>query len=129
MLRNSELLKQEQVTKTLRAQIAGGKYGVGHLLPPERALAVEFGVARPTLRKSLDPLIVDGVLVKIPGVGTRVGGVDAIAQRARWGVIGLVLQHFSTRFYIEVTEPVESPAFQRGYQLFRSSFRRDPGED
>jgi LacI family transcriptional regulator len=129
MQRTSALLKQEEVTAALRARIAAGQYRSGELIPPERALAEEFGVARPTLRKALDPLILEGLAVKVPGIGTRVTAKEAAAVngKSRWRVLGLLIPDFSNRFFVEVTEAVEHTALQRGYQLLLCNSRHNAG--
>ncbi|GAA4697812.1 GntR family transcriptional regulator [Nocardioides nanhaiensis] len=48
--------------------------GPGDLLPAERVLAGELGVARMTLRRALDALVADGLLVRRAGSGTFVAG-------------------------------------------------------
>jgi DNA-binding LacI/PurR family transcriptional regulator len=129
MQRTSALLKQEEVTAALRARIAAGQYRSGELIPPERALAEEFQVARPTLRKALDPLIHEGLAIKVPGIGTRVTAKEAAPAngRSRWRVLGLLIPDFNNRFFIEVTEAVEHTALQRGYQLLLCNSRHDAG--
>src|SRR5689334_22613410 len=109
MQRTSALLKQEEVTAALRERISAGQYRAGQLIPPERALAEEFQVARPTLRKALDPLIEEGLVSKVPGIGTRVMARDGASTNGwqRWRVLGLLIPDFSNRFFIEVTEAVE----------------------
>lgn len=129
MQRQALRLKQEEVTQSLRQRLQDGSYQVSHLLPPERALAAEFGVSRPTLRKALQPLIRDGLLLKIPGVGSRVVAPEPEpnAVRPGWRVIGLVLPDITNRFFVEVTEAIEYTALQRGYQLLLCSSRHDLG--
>jgi LacI family transcriptional regulator len=129
MQRTSALLKQEEVTAALRARITEGQYKTGQLIPPERSLAGEFQVARLTLRKALDPLIHEGIVVKVPGIGTRVTAVETAASngRSRWRVLGLLIPDFSNRFFVEVTEAVEYTALQRGYQLLLCNSRHDVG--
>ncbi len=129
MQRTSALLKQEEVTAALRERISFGQYRAGQLIPPERALAEEFQVARLTLRKALDPLIHEGLVNKVPGIGTRVIARDAVGVngRMRWRVLGLLVPDFSNRFFIEVTEAVEHTALQRGYQLLLCNSRHDAG--
>jgi DNA-binding LacI/PurR family transcriptional regulator len=129
MQRTSALLKQEEVTAALRARIAGGQYKTGELIPPERTLADEFQVARLTLRRALDPLIQEGMVVKVPGIGTRVTAAETAVSNGRspWRVLGLLIPDFSNRFFIEVTEAVEYTALQRGYQLLLCNSRHDVG--
>jgi DNA-binding LacI/PurR family transcriptional regulator len=129
MQRTSSLLKQEEVTAALRQRIVAGQYRAGELIPPERALADEFQVARPTLRRALDALIEERLVNKIPGIGTRVTAPESAATngRAHWRVLALLIPDFSNRFFIEVTEAVEHTALQRGYQLLLCNSRHDAG--
>lgn len=45
---------------------------VGEAIPPERQLAGDFGVSRMTLRRAIDDLVREGVLVRRQGSGTFV---------------------------------------------------------
>lgn len=53
----------DDVVALLTSQIQGGRYPTGERLPPERELAEELGVARPTLRRALLRLREEGYLV------------------------------------------------------------------
>lgn len=53
--------------------------GVGDALPPERTLAVDFGVSRMTLRRAIDELVREGRVVRRQGAGTFVAA-PKIAQ-------------------------------------------------
>jgi GntR family transcriptional regulator, transcriptional repressor for pyruvate dehydrogenase complex len=53
----------DDVVALLVSQIQGGRYPTGERLPPERELAEELGVARPTLRRALLRLREEGYLV------------------------------------------------------------------
>jgi DNA-binding FadR family transcriptional regulator len=46
----------EEITTQIRSELAGGRLKVGSRLPAERALAVQFGVSRNTLREALRSL-------------------------------------------------------------------------
>jgi DNA-binding FadR family transcriptional regulator len=72
----------------IRQLIAGGDYGPGDRLPPERALIERLGVSRATLRKALDALERQGAIWRHVGKGTFVSdgdvdGHDGVAQLAR----------------------------------------------
>ncbi|AYY15142.1 GntR family transcriptional regulator [Actinobacteria bacterium YIM 96077] len=60
---------------------------VGEALPPERALAPQFGVARMTLRRAIEEVVREGRLMRKHGAGTFVAG-PKIAQ-------GLAVSSFS----------------------------------
>ena len=66
--------------------IASGTYGVGSRLPPERQLAEQFGVSRPTIREALIALEAKGL------VSVKTGsGVYVIEQKPnRPGFVSLV---------------------------------------
>jgi GntR family transcriptional regulator len=65
--------RARQVADLLRRQVVTGAFGTG-TLPPEHALAAEFGVSRNAVRHALDLLRADGLVERVPGVGTRVAG-------------------------------------------------------
>jgi DNA-binding LacI/PurR family transcriptional regulator len=119
------MVKRAQVTETVRKWILSGRLPKGVLLPPERILAKELGVSRPTLRRALEPLVNEGVLENQPGRGTLVAefaaGVDDV--RPDWKVLALMLPDISNRFFIELAESVEYSALQRGYQLLLCNSR------
>jgi GntR family transcriptional regulator len=46
--------------------------GVGSAIPPERRLAADLGISRPTLRAAIEELVREGLLVRRHGSGTYV---------------------------------------------------------
>ncbi|MER7179742.1 winged helix-turn-helix domain-containing protein [Streptomyces hyaluromycini] len=56
----------------LRRRLSGGRYPVGTLLPPQRALAEEFGVSRDTVQRVLSELRAEGWIESRQGQGSRV---------------------------------------------------------
>ncbi len=125
LARSSSLLKKEGIFQTLKDRVEQRVYTPGSFLPPERVLAEEFGVSRPTLRKALEPLMAAGLLVSHPGIGTRVALPETKdANRGNgWRIIALLLPDITNRFFTELTEAVEYTALQRGYQLLLCSSR------
>jgi GntR family transcriptional regulator len=61
-----------QVARTLFDEIENGRYGVGSLLPTEFELCAQFGVSRFTVREAVKQLVHQGLVVRQPGVGSRV---------------------------------------------------------
>jgi len=125
MARTKTMLKKEEITLRLREKL-GKAYPVGTFLPPERTLAEAFGVARPTLRRALEPLIQEGLIENCPGVGSRVVSREGMPRSTAggWKVLALLVPDITSRFFVEVTEAIESTALQRGYQLLLCSSRR-----
>jgi len=61
-----------KVAETIRGRIRQGLYGVGELIPNTQDLELEFQVSNITIRKALQLLVADGLIVRRRGVGTRV---------------------------------------------------------
>ena len=69
-----------EITRYLRQQIASGAVVAGVNLPAERALAVRFGVSRPTVRAAFMALVHEGLIVRARGRGTAVVGRGTAPQ-------------------------------------------------
>ncbi|HJV71398.1 GntR family transcriptional regulator [Ideonella sp.] len=64
----------QQLQRALREAIESRCLGAEDALPSERQLAAELGVSRITVRKAIDGLTAEGLLVSRQGSGTFVGG-------------------------------------------------------
>jgi GntR family transcriptional regulator len=62
----------QQLERALRGAIERGDLAPDDALPPERDLAAEIGVSRITVRKAIDGLVREGLLVRRQGSGTFV---------------------------------------------------------
>jgi DNA-binding FadR family transcriptional regulator len=66
-----------QIADQIAALIDGGEYGPGSRLPPERDLARQLGVSRPSVREALIALEVEGYVEVRVGSGVYVMGRGA----------------------------------------------------
>ncbi|WP_019517493.1 GntR family transcriptional regulator [Sphingomonas sp. Mn802worker] len=64
----------QRLARGLRSAIEQGLVKPEEALPAERDLAIDFSVSRITVRKALDSLVADGLLVRRHGAGTFVAG-------------------------------------------------------
>ena len=62
------LPKYHQIYLVLREQLAEGRFAAG--VPGELHLMKDFGVARVTVRRALEQLVLDGLIARSPGRGT-----------------------------------------------------------
>lgn len=75
----------QQVADQIRKVIGQGSFGPGSRLPPERELALQLGVSRPSLREALIALEIQGVVEIRMGSGVYVcaamppAGADTLA--------------------------------------------------
>ncbi|MEI8634179.1 GntR family transcriptional regulator [Vibrio sp. PP-XX7] len=59
------------IASTLRHEVRD-HYLAGEYLPPEKQLAARFAVNRHTLRRALDELVDDGLIIRQQGIGNQV---------------------------------------------------------
>jgi GntR family transcriptional regulator len=62
----------QQLRRALRDAIGDNRLVADEALPPERDLAEDLGVSRITVRKALEALVTEGLLVRRQGAGTFV---------------------------------------------------------
>ena len=106
-----------QVKRELLRVIEGGRYGPGETLPNESSLSRELGVSVGTLRKAVDELVHEHLLVRRQGKGTFV----ALHNDDRF------MFHF---FHVEPREEAETGPAQREYpQVECVGFERGKADD
>jgi DNA-binding FadR family transcriptional regulator len=72
-----------QIADQLRSLIGAGEWPLGSRLPPERDLAAQLGVSRPSVREALIALEVEGLVEVRMGSGVYVTALDGSAAAAR----------------------------------------------
>jgi GntR family transcriptional regulator len=72
------MTKYHQIYLVLREQLHEGRFSEG--LPGELNLMQQFGVARVTVRRALEQLAAEGLILREPGRGTR--AIDPVASPA-----------------------------------------------
>lgn len=63
-----------KVADHVAARIAAGELAPGRMLPGEREMAAEYGVAIGTVRRAVEELRARGLVVTLPAKGTYVAG-------------------------------------------------------
>lgn len=89
----------------LRAEIRQHKFADGAMLPTEEALAKEHGLGRQTVRRSLQELVAEGFIYRVPGRGTFVSQDNK--KRALRFTSFDDLSGFSPNSEAEVSRPLE----------------------
>lgn len=72
MMKNKAIPLYYQLETILRKRISSGELQPNMLLPGEEALATEFNISRITVRRALESLEKDGILIRQRGRGTFV---------------------------------------------------------
>jgi GntR family transcriptional regulator len=79
------------VQRALMEQLASGELKPGQLIPSERQLATEYSVSIGTLRKAIDELVENRILIRQQGKGTYVASHDR--ERLLFYFFHIVPQH------------------------------------
>ena len=70
------MLKYKEIAQDIRDKIVNGIYKVNEQLPFEREMSINYNVSRITIRKAVDLLVVEGLIVKRRGSGTFVKDIN-----------------------------------------------------
>ena len=70
------MLKYEAIAAKLRKDIMSGKYSAGQQLPLEKEMCAQYDVSRITIKRAMDQLVKQGLVVKRRGSGTFVKSLD-----------------------------------------------------
>lgn len=70
------MLKYKDIADDIRSAIMSGKYNINEQLPLEKEMCSKYGVSRITIKKAVDELVNQGLVIKRRGSGTFVKGVD-----------------------------------------------------
>lgn len=112
-----------QVADVLRHQILSAVFGAG-TLPPEGQLSRDFGVSRNTVRVALGLLVAEGLVERVPGVGTSVAtGKYPHGLHRLMGLAETLHEHG------EITNEVRTIALTRAPSAVADRLRLPPGAE
>lgn len=137
---------------TIKAKILSGSYKDGQLLPSEREIGELHQVDRTTVRKALKMLVDENLVIKLPGIGTKVArnsrlnesrndqsgrSISAKPRRMMQGTIGFFLppsvhrtDRISQPFYSTLFYHTERECRDNGYACYYSTLdEQDNFED
>ena len=102
-----------EIYKELKDEILEGKIEAGEKLPSDSELIERFGVSIITLKKSMELLNKDGLIVRRPGLGTIVKRAEddeneKISSNSKKDkvTIGLVMTHFDDTFGTDIVSGI-----------------------
>lgn len=74
-----------QLANNIKKKIINGTYDVGSKIPSEREMASMYEITRVTVRRALDNLIKEGILVPVVGSGTYVAKIPTTEKKINLG--------------------------------------------
>jgi DNA-binding LacI/PurR family transcriptional regulator len=116
----------------LLEQISSGKLNAGDKLPSEKELCGIFGVSRITSKKALELLAEAGIISRLPGKGSFVGG--SLGRKAVRSVpasrfIALIISDFNDAFGTRMLYAIEEACTTLGYHLILKRTRDSAEEE
>ena len=109
-----------QIADILRQEICAGRHTVGQQLENERQMVERFGVSRATIRRALQILEKERMIVRQQGRGTFVCDLTQISSKRRATTLAALV--FERQYFFDaVIKGACSLASQRGYLLAAAS--------
>ncbi|GIP41429.1 hypothetical protein J31TS4_47090 [Paenibacillus sp. J31TS4] len=102
-----------RLAEELREKILRGDVKPGEFLPSENELCNQYGISRISVRKSLEILAAEGLVVRRPGQGTMVSHPEQAPAASRRRTLHLFA--ISPSYYMELGMPLIVDAFVRDH--------------
>ena len=115
--------KTRWLAKAIRDDIIGKVYAPETAIPSERELMLKHEVSRTTVRRAIQLLVDEGVVVRRAGSGTYVRKAESgprTANSSSGKNLCLIVPTFSNPLYAEVIDGFERAARGSGYDLITS---------
>lgn len=130
----------QRVYGAILDDVQQGRLAPGGKLPPTAALMKEYGVSRITVDKALEALVRQGYVRRVPGRGSFVrqfgpgaggGARPGVAPQTTGGKgrIGIVLEHVSTPFGLDMMYRLDLCAEKNGYKTLLRFSLGDRGRE
>lgn len=114
----------KQLYEDLKKKIEDNIYSEGTKIPSDEELKNKFGVSIITVKKALGMLKDEGMLQRIPGVGTFVRVRNPVIEETytmnasnSGKRIGLVMEHVSSAFGLDLLYKIDRKAEENGYKV------------
>ena len=119
MNKMGKIFLYQKVYEELLERIQNGTYPPGEKLPADDELCREFSVSAITVKKALEMLAESGCVKRVPGNGSFVRKQEKAAgeKGGKDHLLGLVLEHVSTPFGLEMMYRMDCLAKKTGYSL------------
>lgn len=117
-----------QIKKTLLEMIKAEEYRMGQKLPEVQELVNQTGFSVDAVRRAINELINEGVLVKRPGSGTYYQGLGK-GTYIDTRIIGVISHHVLDSIYPDIIHGMEDVIHGNEYSLMLANCGRDPEKE
>ena len=111
--------KYRQVVEWVRDNIENGTLKSGDRLMSEMELSEQFGVSRQTIRHATGELVNEGLLTRVKGSGTYIGGAaePALPKREKTMTIAVVSTFYESYIFPDTLKGIERVLSQNDYMM------------
>src|SRR5690554_2855902 len=111
----------EQIKQKILKRISSGEYKAEEKIPSERELCRRYSVSRTTIRKAIDELVVEGILIRRSGRGTFVSSNGSEKKKKTGNVLFLRCVHSDiSRSTSEIKDDIFYPKVLAGVEIAAS---------
>ena len=109
--------------KDIKGKVENNDYTAGTRIPSDEELMEKYNVSMITVKKALGLLKSEGVVRRVPGVGTfvnpqkHIGETSQAFEHRGEKRIGLVMEHVSSSFGLDLMYQIDTMAEERGYKV------------
>lgn len=101
----------------IRNEIKAGNLKKGDRLPSEKDLCDQFGLSRQTVRHATGELEKEGILNRVRGSGTYVGGNEPVLRQAKYRNVAVVSTYVDSYIFPPTIRGIESVLARAGYSV------------
>ncbi|MEE8826504.1 MAG: GntR family transcriptional regulator [Eubacteriales bacterium] len=109
--------KYREVIRWVKENIADGTLRYGDRMPSENELSERFGLSRQTIRHATGELVNEGVITRVQGSGTYIGGNYAPARKERYMNIAVVSTFYESYIFPPILKGIEKELSRKGYTM------------
>ncbi len=99
----------------IRQAVASGALRRGDRLPSEKELCEQFGLSRQTIRHATGELEKEGLLTRVRGSGTYIGGGISLQRTPKFNNIAVVSTYVNSYIFPPTIRGIESVLAEAGY--------------
>lgn len=110
-------LKYQKVIDWIREEIEAGRLQPGQRLMSEQKMSEKFGLSRQTIRRAMQELVEQKVVVRVQGSGTYVGAVTSKTRRKKHMNIAVVSTFYESYIFPPILKGIERTLSRDGYAM------------
>ncbi len=122
-----------QVIQDIKDKIATTKLPAGHRIETHKQLAENYNVSLITIKKAIDELVNEGILISKAGKGTFVADTNPQTQSVKnnetSNTIGFVLRDLKNPFFSLIAHEIEVLAHSKGYTTLIANSSDDQAKE